>query len=66
MRKRQTGEVVLAIMVVMMVVGMMGMMGMGKMEEDAAHAEKSGSTKPQTKAEALPSSAPKGPAETQN
>lgn len=50
-------------MVVMMVVGMMGM---DKMDEDGAHAEKSGSTKQQTKAVTTPSTMPKESSETKN
>ena len=71
MRKHQTGEVILVMMVVMLAVMLigsrhMGMMGMDKMEEDAAHGEKSGSTKQQTKAVATPSAKPKESTEPQN
>lgn len=68
MRRHQIGEVILAMMVVMLVVMWLasGLMGKGKMEEDAVHAEKSGSTKQQTKAVATPSIATKESAENQN
>ena len=71
MRKHQTGEVILAMMVVMLVVmwlgsGHISMMGMGKMEEDAAHAEKSGSAKQKTKSDTAPSTMPKESTESQN
>ena len=68
MRKHQTGEVILVTMVVMMAVMLIGSghIGMSKMKEDAAHAEKSVSSKQQTKAKPLATSAPQGSAETQN
>ena len=66
MRRHQIGEVVLAMMVVMLVVMWLASGLMGKMEEDAVHAEKSGSTKQQTKAVATPSIATKESAENQN
>lgn len=66
MRKHQTGEVILVMMVVMLAVMLIGSrhMGMGKMEEDGAHAEKSGSIKQQAKAVATPSTMPKESSET--
>ena len=71
MRKRQTGEVILAMMIVMLVVawlgsGHMGMMGMGKMEDDAAPAQQSGSPKQQTKAISSSTTMPNETAEPQN
>lgn len=68
MRKHQTGEVILAMMIVMLAVVWLGSghMGMGKMEEVAAHAENSGSTKQQTKAVITPSTIPKESTEPQN
>jgi len=59
MRKHQTGEVIFAMMIVMLAIvwlgsGHVGMMGMGKMEDDTAHSDKSGSTRQQTKEISLP------------
>ena len=68
MRKHQTGEVILVMMIVMLAVVWLGSghMGMGKMEDGAAHAEKSGNTKQQTDKKLLPTFAPQESIEIQN
>lgn len=66
MKRYQTGEVMLVVMVVMLVVVWLGSGHMGMMGHVGGHAEKSGQTEQQTKAESPQLSAPKEPSEPQH